>query len=166
MPNAKLLALPLLTSTLAIATGGGRDWWRSDFGKVTEHREGDNVTCTLVVKSNDDQVRFMWNKDLPLRIIIERPEWDLPPGQMWPVSVRIGDTWLVDGIGGSNIPALTGSHALKFLFHQPIDGLLDSAQQITVRAPDRTFDMTIPQRKMRQLVRALRKCLAQMKRAD
>src|SRR5690348_13092595 len=157
---AKLPVLPILISTSMATQGGDRDWWRSDAGKVTEHHDRQGITCTLLMKSDQGEFRFMWSSRLPPRAIVERPNWNLPPGLMWTVSLRIGSVWIGDGNGAANIPALTGQHSLKFLLGQPILDLLNAARSVTLQTPDRSFEMIVPRSKMRALVTALRRCTA------
>ncbi len=97
---------------------------------------------------------------MPPRAVVQRPNWNLPPSLMWSVSVRIGTTWLSNRDGTRDFPALTGRHSLMFLVDQPIEGLLDTAGDVAVQTPDRSFEMRIPREKMRALVVALRKCTA------
>jgi hypothetical protein len=161
----KLLALPVLTAMLTmISTGSDTDWWHSDAGEVTEHRERDNVTCKLVLKNHDGQFAFMWDSVLPLRVIVEQPSWNLPDNRMWDVSLRIGGAWLGDGGGSPDIPALTAPHGVMFVLNQPIMAMLSTAEDLTVRTPDGAFEMNVPSNRMRPLVTALRKCTAQIKR--
>jgi hypothetical protein len=158
MIYTKLLALPLLPAILMPIAGSDRDWWRSDAGKVTEHRDRDGVTCTFVLQNDQGRFQFMWSNKLPPRAIVQRPNWSLPSDRMWTVSLRIGSTWLGNGDGTPNIPALTGPHRLMFLLGQPISDLLNDAQDLALQTPDRVFEISVPHRKMRPLVRALRRC--------
>jgi hypothetical protein len=162
----KLFALPVLTAMLLSSTGPERDWWRSDAGKVTEYKDRDNVTCTLILTGHDGDVAFMWNNRLPLRVIVEQPKWNLPDNRMWQVSFRIGDAWLGGGDGSPDIPALTAPHGVMFVLDQPIATMLSTAQSLTVRTPDRVFEMNVPPNKMRPLVDALLKCTEQIKRVQ
>ncbi len=166
MIHAKLLALPFLAFGLVIATGRDRDWWRSDAGKVTEHRNGDGVTCILLLRSNQGQFQFMWSNKLPPRAIVEQPSWSLTPGQMSTVSLRIASTWLGKAEGRADIPAVTGRQSLMFLLDQPIDQLLNDAHDLAVQTPAGPFEMSVPPAKMRPLVKALRKCTAQIRRVE
>ena len=87
---SRLLALTVLIAMLMISIGSSKDWWRSDAGKVTEHRDRDNVTCALILKNDDGQIEFLWSNRLPLRVIVERPDWTLQDNRMWVVSFRVG----------------------------------------------------------------------------
>ena len=149
---------------LTISTGGDIDWWRSDTGKVTEHRDRDDITCTLLLKNHDGQFQFMWDNVLPLRVIVEQSSWNLPDSRMWTVSLRIGSAWLGGGNGDPDIPALTAPHGVMFVLNQPIMDMLGSARDVTVRTPAQDFGLSVPQNKMEPLVKALRKCTAQIKR--
>jgi hypothetical protein len=157
------LALLLLGPTLVNASPTDRDWWRSEAGKVTEHRNAQDTTCTLVLKNDKGQFQFMWSDTLPPYAIVERPEWTLPLNRMLTVSLRIGNTWLKSPNGSANFPALTEPHGLMFLLSQPVEELLSGAQDLAFQAPDQTFEMPLPRPKVRQLMKALHRCNAQIK---
>jgi hypothetical protein len=159
---ANPLVASLFVSTLMVSGSSNRDWWRSDVGKVTEHRDEGGTTCTLLLKTDQGEFRFMWSDKLPPRAIVQRPDWNFPPNRMWNVSLRIGGTWLDSGDGTDNIPALTGSHSLMFLVRTPVGPLLNAGPDIAVRTADQTFEMNVPQHKMRKLMTALRKCTKQI----
>lgn len=157
------IAWLLLAPTLASATPTDRDWWRSKVGKVTEHRDDRDTVCTLVLKNDTGDVQFMWSHTLPPYAIVERPDWSLPLNRMLTVSLRIGNTWLKSSNGSSDLPALTEPHGLMFLLTQPVEDLLSDAQDLTFQAPDKTFEMPLPHPKVRELVKALHRCNAQIR---
>jgi hypothetical protein len=152
--------LPLLVPGLLVAAAGVTDWWNSAGGSVTEHHDGDTVTCVMTLKSDDGQFEFAWSNKLPPRVMVEQKSWSFPSGYMWNVAMRIGDTWLGHGDGTPNIPAMTGSTSLKFLIDQPIDDMLLSAQDLTIKTPDRMYNINLAPRKIQALVTALHKCSA------
>ncbi len=152
--------LPLLTSSLLVAAASVTNWWSTPGGSVTEHRDGDAVTCVMTLKSDDGQFEFAWSNKLPPRVMVQQKSWSFPSGYMWNVAMRIGSTWLGHGDGTPNIPAMTGSTSLKFLINQPIDDMLLSAQELTIKTPDRMVNIDLAPKKIQALVTALHKCSA------
>ncbi len=160
MIHPALLKIPLLVSSVLIASAADRVWWRTDGGAVIENRDGNAVTCTLTLNGNEGQFEFAWSNKLPPRAMVEQKSWSLPPGYMWSVAMRIGGTWLGHGDGTPNIPAMTGPASVQFLLNQPIDDMLLSARDIAIKTPDRAFDINLAPKKIRDLVDALHKCSA------
>jgi hypothetical protein len=159
MINPALLKVSLLASSLLFATAADQVvWWRSDGGNVTEQRDRDAVTCTLSIHTDQAQLEFAWSNKLPPRAMVEQKGWSLPPGYMWTVAVRIGGTWLGNGDGTPNIPAMTGPTSVMFLVNQPIDDMLLSAQDVAIKTPDRSLAINLAPRKVQALVAALHKC--------
>jgi hypothetical protein len=155
-----MVKLPLLVSSLLVATATDGVWWNTDGGSVTEQRDHDTVTCTMTLKGDDGQFEFAWSNKLPPRAVVEQKNWSFPSGYMWNVALRIGGTWLEHGDGTPNIPAMTGSTSIMFLLNQPIDDMLLAARDVAIKTPDRTFNINLAPKKIQALVAALHKCSA------
>jgi hypothetical protein len=147
-------------STLLIPAAGDTDWWHTNGGHVVGHRDQAGLTCTLTLENDQGRIAFAWTDGLPLRAMVERDDWHLQADDISHVAMRIGDTWLADGDGKPNITALTGRSALMFVVNEPIDDRLLAAREIAVVTPREQFSMGLLPSKVKDLVKALRRCRA------
>jgi hypothetical protein len=159
----------LLLPALLLTPVADTVWWNTEGGNVTQHRDQDDVTCTLTLENDQGRFQFVWDRNLPARITVSRQGWRNVPDQITTVAMRIGDGWLEHGNGKPNITAMTGGSAYMFILNQPIDDLLLSADDIAIRTSesrfgDSGFGMSLTRGRMQGLVTALRKCRAVISR--
>jgi hypothetical protein len=155
-----MLRLHILLSGLLVTPAADTVWWHTNGGSVIEQRTADSASCTLTVNNSEGRFAFIWDRQMPTRVMVTRQDWALPPDQITSVALRLGDVWLADGDGAPNIAAMTGTSAVMFILNQPIDDLLSSANEIVVRTPNARFGITLIRGKMTALMTALHRCRA------
>jgi hypothetical protein len=132
-------------------------WWETTIGDVVEHRDQNTTTCTLALHDSQGEFAFIWARDVPTRIVIANRNWTLP-SQTTEVAMRIGDVWLGDGDGAPNIPALTQASNVMLIANQPVEELLASAGELSLRTTERRFAIPLLRGKMAKLMSRLEQC--------
>jgi hypothetical protein len=153
-----MLKAPILLTGLLVWAATDTLWWRTPGGSVTEQHDPGGATCTLALDGPHVRFAFAWSRSLPTRVIVSRPDWNLVPGQITSVALRIGETWLTDGAGGPALAALTDTQAVRFIPNQPIEPLLTGATGVALRVGNETLTVTLDSHRMAGLLHGLQRC--------
>jgi hypothetical protein len=155
-----MLAVSMLMSSLFVTPVADTNWWTTKGGTVTEHKEDSIQNCTLTMSNDEGRFAFVWNRNLPVSIMVMQNAWTFPPEQTMAVAMRIGNVWLENGNGEPNISAMTGNAALMVVPTQPLETLLQGADEIAIKVTDAQFAVRLPHSKMTALLQALSRCRA------
>jgi hypothetical protein len=157
---SRSLVLTIITVIVGLITIDVNDtvWWNTPGAKVIEHRNGSNLSCTLLFTNRDGVVALEWSFNGELNMALTKEDWKFSKKDSH-VAVRIGDTWLNNGDGQTNIEAIDDDTTVLFQLPQPIDDLLFASDQITVKIDDEAFfTMTLPTTKMSALKAGVSRC--------
>jgi hypothetical protein len=154
--------VPILVSTLLFTPVADTVWWHTDGGSVVQHSTDQTATCTLTISNDQGRFEFVWDRDLPTRLIVSRRDWRFSPDQITSVAMRIGNVWIGGGNGSPNIAAMTGPSALMLVMNQPVEPLLLAANEIVVTSGTTRFGIILLAAKVKALVAALRSCRARI----
>ena len=155
-----VIKLPIVLSGLLVANAVDTVWWSGHAGSVIEHRDQHEVTCTLMLKDERNQLNFAWSNPLPLRVVFDSAALRLAPDKVAQIAVRVGEVWLAHGDGKPNIPVMTASSSIMFILNEPIEEALLRAHDISIRADDQYITMKLMPSGVKDLVGALGRCNA------
>jgi hypothetical protein len=148
----------VLASSLLVTPVKDTVWWDTPGGKVMEHRDQADVSCSLLLYDGDASVTFEWADPGRTLVIAIDSRWQFPDGWTTPVAVKVGDVWLTDHSGSVAIDGVGRGSAVSFTTDQAVDDLLRPAERILVRTVGAETSIRLRPEKMRVLLDRLRKC--------
>jgi hypothetical protein len=148
----------LLSSFLIMMPVHDTVWWETPGGKVTEHSDETDTSCSLMLYDDDGSVTFEW--DDPRRVLVTAIDWDWQFPDDWkvPVAMQLGDVWLTNRADSVVIEAVGHGSAIAFATDQAVNDLLRPADQIVVRTTSGEMSIKLRHDKVGVLLSRTRKC--------
>jgi hypothetical protein len=148
----------LLSSSLALMPVKDTVWWDTPGGKVTEHRDDTDISCSLMLYDDGGSVTFDWTD--PGRVLITAINWDwqFPANWKMPVAVQLGDVWLSNRGDSAVIEAVGHGNGVAFETDKAADELLRPADHIAVRTTNGAMSIKLNHAKVDVLLSRTRKC--------
>jgi hypothetical protein len=153
------LIVPLLFSA-ALAALPVKDtvWWETAGGKVLEHRDQDDVSCSLMLYDGARSVTFEWDNPGRTTVTAIDPDWQFPDDWQLPIAVQVGDVWLTNHEGSVVTQAVGHGSAVAFTTDQAIDDLLRPADRIKVKTKNADMSIAVRHDKVATLLARAHKC--------
>ena len=153
------MLIPLLVSGVLLAMPvKDTVWWETPGGKVMEHRDANDVNCSLMLYDDAGSVTFDW--DDPGRTLVTAINWSWQFPDAWnvPLAMRFGDAWLSNGGDSAVIDAVGHGNAVAFTTDQAVEDLLRPADQIAVRTRDGELSIHLRKDKLGVLLARTEAC--------
>jgi len=158
-PARKRLIIPLLISTsLSVLPVKDTVWWDTSGGKVLEHRDQTDVTCSLMLYDDNGSVTFQWDDPGRTTVTAININWQFPDDWKLPLAMRVGDVWLSDRGGSVVTEAVGHGSTVAFTTAQPLDDLLRPAHDIEIRTKDAYLSIAVRHDKIETLLSRARLC--------
>jgi hypothetical protein len=133
-------------------------WWDTPGGKVMEHHDDTDTSCSLMFYDNSGSVTFDWADPGRVSITAINWDWQFPDNWKMPVAVQLGDVWLSNRGDSAVIEAVGHGNGVEFATDQQAGELLGPADHIAVRTTYGEMSIKLDHAKVGVLLSRARKC--------
>jgi hypothetical protein len=148
----------LMSGALFVVPTKDTVWWNTSGGKVMEHRDQTEASCSLMLYDGNGSVTFEWDDPGRTTVTAINANWQFPADWRVPVAIQLGDTWLSDRDGSVITEAVGHGSAVAFATDQALDDLLRPADHIVVKTSDADMSIALRHDKVDTLLSRVRQC--------
>lgn len=154
-----VLAGALLWSGLMLVTKvTDTIWWSTGGGNVVQGDDTLDTNCTLHLYTADSDINFVWSRQQPPHLTVSHQGWRFSSAKYSVSALQIGTVWLGGGDGTPSTLTLLQDSSITMPLTGPVESLLPSAEQITVKLVDTSVSVKLPHGKLPALLAGLRRC--------
>jgi hypothetical protein len=153
------LSIPLLATPVKDTV-----WWDTPGGKVTERRDANGATCSLMLYNDDGSVFFEWAGGGRILVTVIDWNWEFPENSQMPVAMQLGSEWWSNGGDSAIIQGEGHGNAVSFALNKPIDDLLRTADHVLIRTKNAELSIKLNPAKTGVLLNHAGQCRDVVKR--
>jgi hypothetical protein len=133
-------------------------WWNTQGGRVMEHRDDTDASCSLMLYDDAGSVTFEWDDPGRTSITAINTNWQFPDQWNVPLAMQFGEAWLNNGNDSAVIDGIGHGNAVVFTTEQAIDELLRPADHIEIRTRVGEMSIRVPREKLNTLLAQAQAC--------
>src|SRR3954453_15040734 len=108
----------LLAGSLTVSAAKYTVWWDTPGGKVTEHRNGGDAGCSLMLYDASGSVTLEWDDPGKTSVTAINWDWQFPDNWNVAIAMQFGDVWLTNRGDSAVINAVGHGNAVAFTTDQ------------------------------------------------